>query len=68
MYGHIPTYRARQEHANNLHDVRVHPQYNGPVLEDVPESSQINLSEDISQIFDYETYEWRTRMGGRMTL
>ncbi|XP_056692660.1 protein FAR1-RELATED SEQUENCE 5-like [Spinacia oleracea] len=68
MYGHIPSYRARQEHANNVNDERVHPYYNGPVFDDIPESSQINLCEDISQTFDYNTYEWRTRLGGRLTM
>ncbi|XP_056697431.1 protein FAR1-RELATED SEQUENCE 5-like [Spinacia oleracea] len=67
-YGHIPSYRDRQEHANNVHDARVNLSYNGPVLEDIPESSQINLSEDLSQTFDYDAFVWRKRPGGRMTL
>ncbi|XP_021846842.2 protein FAR1-RELATED SEQUENCE 5-like [Spinacia oleracea] len=67
-YGHIPSYRARQEHANNVQDARLHSSSIGPVLEDIPESSQINLSEDISQTFDYDTFEWNTRLGGRLTM
>ncbi|XP_056685701.1 protein FAR1-RELATED SEQUENCE 5-like [Spinacia oleracea] len=67
-YGHIPSYRDRQEHANNVHDACVNLSYNGPVLEDIPESSQINLSEDVSQTFDYDAFVWRKRPGGRMTL
>ncbi|XP_056691552.1 uncharacterized protein [Spinacia oleracea] len=63
-FGHIPTYRFRQENANNVNDPHLDLSYNGTILEDIPESSHVNLSEDISQAFDYETFEWRTRQGG----
>ncbi|XP_056685173.1 protein FAR1-RELATED SEQUENCE 5-like [Spinacia oleracea] len=65
-FGNLPSYRARQQHANHV---------GGTYAENVPQSSnvhpsqssqahpsQLHLSQDYSQSFEFDINDWRTRL------